>query len=387
MSADAEIYRERLEEVVVEGKRLGRHVNHDPRSKQYRVARAATIVSRRWERKTPILDQGNLGSCTGNAATGALGTEPFYDTLSGQLATGLKLDEAEAVSIYSRATEIDPYQGTYPPDDTGSDGLSVAKAAKERGLISGYVHALGLDELLAGLQVGPMLVGTRWLTGMDDPDASGRVHATGSVRGGHEYLCVGVDVEAQLLWFDNSWGTGFGLDGTFCMSYEDMRTLLADDGDATQFVPLSQPAPTPTPTPTPGAASFPGATVPVDQRIHHAAARAGLSVADYLNRHFGHYFGLHETQAPADHVIAGREPGPADGVPAAHDREDYRDSASGRFTTEQYAEQNPGTTQHESQKAGEEPGEREVHRDSETGQFVSQEYAQAHPDTTEEDHV
>jgi hypothetical protein len=36
-----------------------------------------------WTRRIPVLDQGDLGSCTGNAATGVLGSEPFYGTLPG----------------------------------------------------------------------------------------------------------------------------------------------------------------------------------------------------------------------------------------------------------------------------------------------------------------
>ena len=34
-----------------------------------------------WERVLAVLDQGQLGSCTGNAGTGALGTQPFYDAV------------------------------------------------------------------------------------------------------------------------------------------------------------------------------------------------------------------------------------------------------------------------------------------------------------------
>ncbi|MFC4587824.1 hypothetical protein [Sphaerisporangium corydalis] len=50
----------------------------------YMVERAASAMARplgdrRWERALPILDQGDLGSCTGNAAAGALGTAPYWE--------------------------------------------------------------------------------------------------------------------------------------------------------------------------------------------------------------------------------------------------------------------------------------------------------------------
>lgn len=238
----------RISEQVVEGKRLGRHIHHDPRSLAYQIKpRASLALSSFWKRVTPILDQGNLGSCTGNAAIGLLGTEPFYSTLGDTQKQ--HLDEEEAVSVYSAATLIDPYPGNYPPDDTGSDGLSVAKACQSLQLISGYVHATSIDAVITGLQTGPMITGVSWYEGFDHPDSSGTVKISGSVRGGHEFELVGVDVDAKMIRAVNSWGEGWGDKGYFQFSFDDYATLLADSGDATQFVPITAPAPTPTPTP------------------------------------------------------------------------------------------------------------------------------------------
>jgi hypothetical protein len=112
------------------------------------------VQSCRWNINAarPILDQGALGSCTGNAAAGALGTDPLYNTLP---AGHPPLDEDFAVRVYSAATKIDPWPGDYPPDDTGSDGLSAAKACKALGLIPGYLHATSLDGMQAALQDTP----------------------------------------------------------------------------------------------------------------------------------------------------------------------------------------------------------------------------------------
>ena len=75
----------RIPEREVPGRRLGRHVRHDPRSLAYQVAAVdpATLTSVRHVRGIPVLDQGDLGSCTGNAAEGCLGSAPFLGTLQG----------------------------------------------------------------------------------------------------------------------------------------------------------------------------------------------------------------------------------------------------------------------------------------------------------------
>jgi hypothetical protein len=243
-----------IPEQVVEGRRLGRHVNHDPRSLDFLVQPTGVSQTKVWDRKIPILDQGNLGSCTGNATTGVLGSEPFYSSLTpAQQST---LNEGEAVQLYSLATALDGYPGQYPPDDTGSDGLSVAKAAQKSGFISAYQHITSVDAAKTAIMSGPFIVGTNWLSGMDTPDASGLVHAVGDVRGGHEYECIGYHADTDLWEFVNSWGESWGKAGHFFYSSADFAALLADSGDATTFVPVAAPTPPPVP-PTPPAPPTP----------------------------------------------------------------------------------------------------------------------------------
>jgi hypothetical protein len=229
---------------------LNRHIRHDSRSKLFAEPEVdpSTFVKVDWADHIGILDQGSLGSCTGNATVGNLGTDPFYPTLP---LTSLTLDETLAVAIYGDATKLDDYDGSYPPTDTGSDGLSVAKVAQNRGLISGYTHALSLNAALAGLQKGPVITGVNWYDGFDEPDSNGLVHKTGSVRGGHEFVVVGYDPSTNEVKARNSWGTGYGMGGYFYFSTADWQALLNEQGDVTIFTPLNQPAPTPTPVPTP----------------------------------------------------------------------------------------------------------------------------------------
>src|SRR3954452_5461840 len=105
-------------------------------------AMSGTLESQSRERVLPVLDQGDLGSCTGNAGTGALGTQPFFDAAGsevlGHAAHDAAAGEHFAVGLYEDATRVDGYPGVYPPDDTGSSGLAICKVLKKRGTIRGY---------------------------------------------------------------------------------------------------------------------------------------------------------------------------------------------------------------------------------------------------------
>lgn len=225
----------RLDETVVPGKPLGRHVHHDPRSLAFLVEGTDQPVTKFWTRYTPILYQGSLKSCTGNAATGTLGTASFYGRLAAKRAAGLKLDEPQAVSVYSAATKLDPFEGEYPTTDTGSDGLSVAKVCKARGWISGYLHITSLAAAHNAIQSGPFIVGTNWYEGFDRPNSYGVVSIAGSVRGGHEYECLGYSATRKMWKFANSWGA-WGRAGYFYYTDDTFTRLLAEQGDATVFV-------------------------------------------------------------------------------------------------------------------------------------------------------
>jgi hypothetical protein len=234
---------------------LGRIVRHDPRSLQYLVPETTTPQSAKWERKIPVLDQGSLGSCTGNATVGVLGTLPFWDTLT--ITEQESMNEDEAVKVYSLATQLDDVSGTYPPDDTGSSGLGAAQAAKKLGLINGYMHITSVAAAQQAIQAGPFITGVNWYEGFDSPDANGLVEIGGQIRGGHEFEVIGYDATQGLWEAVNSWGTSYGVGGHFFFSDASFARLLSEQGDATTFVPLTQPAPIPTPVPTPPAPTPP----------------------------------------------------------------------------------------------------------------------------------
>jgi hypothetical protein len=209
--------------------RLGRQVEHDPASWAFSAGTAA-IKSVRHKRHGKPFDQGQLGSCTGNAMAGSLMTEPFWKP-------GRTLVEADAVNLYKAATKLDNIPGSYPPKDTGSSGLAVMKAAVKAGYITGYAHTFSLDQLLGSLVLRPGILGINWYTSFDSPKSDGECPLTPSatVRGGHEVEIFGLDAEKDRVWCYNSWGPTWGgrKDGTFYFSWKTLRRLLNEHGDAT----------------------------------------------------------------------------------------------------------------------------------------------------------
>jgi hypothetical protein len=243
------VTRRRIPWHAAEGPRalpLGRHVNHDSRNLWYPYRRTApTLVRVVHARNIPILDQGDVGSCTGNGEVGVLGCDPNYAALP---AGHPALNEAEALKIYSGAEVIDG-DGPYPPNDDGSSGPSAAKAAMQLGLISGYTHCLSLEDVLDALQTQAVSIGINWYTSFDNPPSSGllTISKGATVRGGHEPMLRGIDVDAQTVLGDNSWGESWGVQGSFSMGWATLERLLGEQGDGTVSVPLGSPAPVPVP--------------------------------------------------------------------------------------------------------------------------------------------
>jgi hypothetical protein len=217
---------------------LGRKKEHDPRSRNFRVmqlSRNETPNVVFWEHFGVVLNQKNLGACTGFAGTHCLMTAPFRKRER-------TLYSFFAKNLYSQATELDQWEGTWPPDDTGSSGLAVMKAMQARGYIKQYIWGFGIDDLDQGLANGPMMVGTDWHESMFDPDQNGLVTVSGSAVGGHEYLCLGR--ENDYYHFLNSWSRYWGVPskaahtsgGSFWMQRGDFARLLENGGDCVQPV-------------------------------------------------------------------------------------------------------------------------------------------------------
>jgi hypothetical protein len=227
--------------------RLGRKLQLDARSLPYMVAAAdpRTLRSVHWPRLAPILDQGDLGACVGFAMTGALGSMPLaaFEQIADAVSAGAS-DFARG--LYSEATAIDPWEGAWPPEDTGTDGLSAAKVLKRRGLISSYRHATSLPALVTALQDGPVAMGMPWMNAFFEPSGAGAFvdldpeWMDSGLAGGHEVLITGVDLSPSgqlsgaVFTVANSWSAGWGDHGYFRM-HGQTYTALRQDIDLIQL--------------------------------------------------------------------------------------------------------------------------------------------------------
>lgn len=250
-----EIYREQLPMHPL----LGRHVLLDSRSKAYAVQPPATsVASVRHIAHIGILNQGQVGGCTGFASTSNSYHEPFFTVTSSPWR--YTPDNAGGLGWYHENTVEDGYPGTWKPDDTGSDGLTSSKVAKEAGVCSGYQAALDLDSSLLALMATPGITGIPWFNSMFSAGSDGllTVDTSSGLAGGHE-LCVDEIVAADapgngtgelLVGGPNSWDLTWGAEGRYYLRASDWWKLRQRQGDVYFWVPATQPAPTPTPSPS-----------------------------------------------------------------------------------------------------------------------------------------
>lgn len=221
---------------------LGRLLEHDERSRAFPAATAPSVRSVLHATHAPPLHQRRIGACTQFAGTRVLYTRPFFRANWRKLPkkTDVAAIEALALKLYSRTTEVDPFPGQWPPEDTGSSGLSACKVLKEQGYIAGYEWAFGFDHALAALALAPVMVGINWRDDMGSPNASGLVTYTGEFIGGHQVAAVGIDVKLRLVWFWNSWGQQYGRGGMFAMTWDDFAQALRDRGDVVRPIAIGR---------------------------------------------------------------------------------------------------------------------------------------------------
>ncbi len=214
--------------------RLGRLVNHDPRSRTYDLVH--TVGAKLptdpidWHRDdADVFDQGDLGCCTACAGLGVMMTGPFMH------GTRYNLDSAH--SFYHDETVLDDAPGTWPPTDTGSSGLAAMTVLRSRKLITSYFHAFSPTVAVAALTHGPIAVGTVWTESMFElKNDQLVVNRKSPVAGGHEYVIDAWDPKGRRVRITNSWGLSFGDHGRAWLKYSDFTWLLSQQGDAVQPV-------------------------------------------------------------------------------------------------------------------------------------------------------
>lgn len=208
--------------------RLGRQIVHDDRSRAY--AFPDVVDSSTWRTKSvriydPRVNPNQpIGCCTGCAHA------MMFNAVGNRL-PGKVLGLEWAIARYSRATALDVWPGSYPPDDTGSSGLAVCKASQEAG--DGGVYRFlfgGVDQVVQAIMLGQVVsVGTKWLWDMFHPDAGRFIQPTGGLAGGHQYVARGYIEPLDAVVIRCWWGPGFR---DVLIKREHLGDLLADRGDA-----------------------------------------------------------------------------------------------------------------------------------------------------------
>ena len=196
----------------------------------------------------PIVDQGQLGSCTANALSGAVGfihqdlkasrlfiyyNERVIEGTVSQDAGAMLRDGIKTLHKQGVCQESEwPYKiskfKSKPSKKCYTDGLPH--------VISGYQRLTTLTDMLQCLAAGyPFVFGFT----VYDSFESAAVAKTGIVNmptagegvlGGHAVMAVGYDQTTKRFRVRNSWGTGWGQAGYFTMPFDYLTHRgLSDD--------------------------------------------------------------------------------------------------------------------------------------------------------------
>jgi hypothetical protein len=203
---------------------------------------------------TAIEDQGNLGSCTGNAIAGAIELlnkrnnktrdisrlfiyyyERVYEGTVGYDSGAYIRDGIKVTYTYGASLEsLWPYYiNSYR---TKPSATALKDAAKRK--VTLYQRAIDFNACIDALSNGyPVIIG---FTVYDSFESGNWYYTTGimpypntrteSVLGGHAVLLVGFNKNTQQFIARNSWGTNWGLNGYFYMPFSVIQdTSMSSD--------------------------------------------------------------------------------------------------------------------------------------------------------------
>ena len=162
------------------------------------------------------IDQGALPYDVGAAWRHYLVSSPLIATLG-----------PSWVEIYKGAQALDEYPST-------RDGTTVragGEVLRARGYLKNYYWLETVEEVRLALLLGkgPLVAGTDWWTGMDDPRGE-YAFVTGDIEGLHAYLLCGWSDERNAARILNSASRRWGLNGRKWVRYNDLALLLQANG-------------------------------------------------------------------------------------------------------------------------------------------------------------
>lgn len=228
----------------------------DPRDKLYTAIRKNLppwVVSLCIDNQ--VENQGQLGSCTGNAATTALEVAlklgpmqlsrlmAYYNarelegTLDSDAGASIRSVIKGLIKTGSCQEPVWPYKvskfKTRPTSDAYAEAKEFVKMAKDDGLV--YKRVLTLNGVLTAIASGsPVVFGFVVPESFNDLPASGiqPLPKKGeAILGGHAVVADGYNIEKKYVWVRNSWGKDWGLNGYFRMPFAwftDSRRLVDD---------------------------------------------------------------------------------------------------------------------------------------------------------------
>lgn len=179
------------------------------------------ITSRFWDDNGWWGNQGNTPQCVGYAWAHWLEDGPVGQSGIAPI--------IQPKIIYEQAQKLDEWPGE---NYQGTSVRGGVKALQIAGKVRSYYWGFDLNSLInAVLYYGPVVVGTYWYYNMFFPNQKGFITPTGRIMGGHAYVINGVDTNRQYLRIKNSWGRGWGINGSAYMSLTDMSKLIRQNGE------------------------------------------------------------------------------------------------------------------------------------------------------------
>lgn len=200
--------------------RLDWRLRRDPRSLAFKIGdhfgTDKVLRSRTWTLKRQ-LNQADIPGCTGWSATQIQLTTPKVWP---------DLTDREALAWYLENQRNDEWEGEAYE---GSSCLGAMQAGTKLGYLIAYYWATTLDEIRHGVaQFGPMQIGSRWMSGMMNPDSTGFVRPTGYEVGGHAYELGGYNHFGDYFWIYQTWGPEWGEGGKAKIYAEDLASIVLD---------------------------------------------------------------------------------------------------------------------------------------------------------------